>query len=162
MSSRLPRLPPDLHHVSHLESLHPTGRRHSSTTYVMLSQLRSPPVSVVHSGLYSTRLVIRTFPRLECDQYRGGLPSHWNQGINVTGQLPIRHKYTLMFTFVREIIATILLHFTGLPDTCWPFAFPTFTLGTVIVYANSTVAVFSYTTLALPVPWVHHLTAPFN
>ncbi|KIM21443.1 hypothetical protein M408DRAFT_333459 [Serendipita vermifera MAFF 305830] len=68
----------------------------------------------------------------------------------ITGRLPtyFAHKYILLFGLGIAIIATILQPFGDSPDTYWPFVFPAFLLGTsgmMIVYANSSIAIFSYT-----------------
>lgn len=69
---------------------------------------------------------------------------------NVTGRFPrwFPHKYIILGGLLLGIIATILLPFANSPSTYWPIVFPAFTLGTVglmIVYANSSIAIFSYT-----------------
>ena len=69
---------------------------------------------------------------------------------NITGRFPnwFPHKYILLAGLGLSIIATILLPFADSPDTYWRFSFPAFTLGTIgmmIVYANSSIAIFSYT-----------------
>jgi MFS family permease len=68
----------------------------------------------------------------------------------VTGRLPtwFAHKYIILAGLFLAIVATILLPFADSPSTYWPFIFPAFTLGTIgcmIVYANSSIAIFSYT-----------------
>lgn len=69
---------------------------------------------------------------------------------NFTGRFPkwFPHKYILLAGLTLAIISTILLPFADSPDTYWRFTFPAFTLGTIgmmIVYANSSIAIFSYT-----------------
>lgn len=69
---------------------------------------------------------------------------------NFTGRLPtyFAHKYILLAGLGLAIIATVLLPFADSPSQYWPFAFPAFVLGTVgmmVVYANSSIAIFSYT-----------------
>jgi len=69
---------------------------------------------------------------------------------NVTGRLPkwFAHKYIILAGLVLAIIATILLPFADAPWTYWPLVFPAFTLGTMgamIIFANSSIAIFSYT-----------------
>lgn len=68
----------------------------------------------------------------------------------ITGRLPrwFPHKYILLGGLFLGIVATILLPFADAPSTYWPFVFPAFTLGTIglmIIYANSSIAIFSYT-----------------
>ena len=68
----------------------------------------------------------------------------------VTGRLPkyFAHKHIILLGRVLSIVATILQPFGDSPDTYWPFVFPAFLLGTIgvmIVYANSSIAIFSYT-----------------
>jgi MFS family permease len=69
---------------------------------------------------------------------------------NVTGRLPswFAHKYILIAGLFLTVVATILLPFADAPSTYWPLVFPAFTLGTMgamIVFANSSIAIFSYT-----------------
>jgi MFS family permease len=69
---------------------------------------------------------------------------------NFTGRLPtwFAHKYILLVALFLTVVATVLLPFSDAPDRYWPFAFPAFLLGTVgmmIVFANSSIAIFSYT-----------------
>jgi MFS family permease len=68
----------------------------------------------------------------------------------VTGRLPtwFAHKYIILTGLLLAVVATILLPFADSPSTYWPFIFPAFTLGTIgsmIIYANSSIAIFSYT-----------------
>ncbi|KIM20674.1 hypothetical protein M408DRAFT_81618 [Serendipita vermifera MAFF 305830] len=68
----------------------------------------------------------------------------------ITGRLPtyFAHKHILTFGLIITIIAIILLPFGDAPDAYWPFIFPAFCLGTsgmVIIYSNSSIAIFSYT-----------------
>ena len=68
----------------------------------------------------------------------------------VTGQLPKKfaHKWIILADLFLTIIATILLHFADAPSTYWPFALPAFTLGSIgsmIIFFNSCIAIFSYT-----------------
>jgi predicted MFS family arabinose efflux permease len=69
---------------------------------------------------------------------------------NVTGRFPnwFPHKYILLFALLLSIIATILIPFGDSPSKYWRFDFPAFTLGTIgmmMIYANSSIAIFSYT-----------------
>lgn len=69
---------------------------------------------------------------------------------NITGRLPnwFAHKYIILVGLFLSVVATILLPFADAPSTYWPFVFPAFTLGTIgmmIIYANSSIAIFSYT-----------------
>ena len=68
----------------------------------------------------------------------------------ICGYLPtyFAPKRIILFGIAITIVATILLPFGDSPDTYWPFSFPAFILGTVgqiIVYSNSSIAIFSYT-----------------
>ncbi|KIM20680.1 hypothetical protein M408DRAFT_333858 [Serendipita vermifera MAFF 305830] len=68
----------------------------------------------------------------------------------IIGRLPtyFAHKHILMFGLIITIMATILLPFGDAPGAYWPFIFPAFCLGTsgmVIIYSNSSIAIFSYT-----------------
>ncbi|KIM22391.1 hypothetical protein M408DRAFT_79117, partial [Serendipita vermifera MAFF 305830] len=67
-----------------------------------------------------------------------------------TGRLPpyFTHKHILMFGSIITTIVTGFLPFGDAPNTYWPFAFQAFCIGTpgmVIVYSNSPITVFSYT-----------------
>jgi MFS family permease len=69
---------------------------------------------------------------------------------NFTGRFPnyFPHKYILLAGIVLSIIATVLLPFGDSPSRYWRFDFPAFTLGTIgmmILFANSSIAIFSYT-----------------
>ncbi|KIM33566.1 hypothetical protein M408DRAFT_61189 [Serendipita vermifera MAFF 305830] len=69
---------------------------------------------------------------------------------NVTGRLPnwFAHKYILLAGLFLTVVATVLLPFADAPSTYWPLVFPAFTLGTMgamIIFANSSIAIFSYT-----------------
>ncbi|KAG8822326.1 hypothetical protein FRC17_009594 [Serendipita sp. 399] len=58
------------------------------------------------------------------------------------------HKYILLFALMLSTIATILLPFADAPDTYWRFGFTAFLIGSVgmmMVYANSSIAIFYYT-----------------
>jgi len=60
----------------------------------------------------------------------------------------IAHKWIILAGLFLTIVATILLPFADAPSTYWPFVFPAFILGSMgsmIVYANSSIAIFSYT-----------------
>jgi predicted MFS family arabinose efflux permease len=69
---------------------------------------------------------------------------------NFTGRFPnyFPHKYILLAGLVLSIIATVLLPFGDSPSRYWRLDFPAFTLGTIgmmILFANSSIAIFSYT-----------------
>jgi MFS family permease len=67
-----------------------------------------------------------------------------------TGQFPkwFPHKYILLVAVVFTIAATALAPFGDSPDRYWRFMFPSFvlgTFGTMVIFANSSIAIFSYT-----------------
>ncbi|KAG8750828.1 hypothetical protein FRC14_000185 [Serendipita sp. 396] len=69
---------------------------------------------------------------------------------NFTGRLPsyFSHRVILISGLLLSIVATILLPFADSPDMYWPIVFPAFTLGTVgmmVIFANSSIAIFAYT-----------------
>ena len=58
------------------------------------------------------------------------------------------HKWIILAGLSLSIIATILLPFADAPSTYWSFSFPAFiigSIGTMIIFANSSIAIFSYT-----------------
>ncbi|KAG8820920.1 hypothetical protein FRC17_009983 [Serendipita sp. 399] len=72
----------------------------------------------------------------------------------VTGQLPryLPHKYILLIGLLLSVVATVLLPFADAPSTYWPFAFPAFIIGSVgmmILFAGSSIAIFHYTPLSV-------------
>ncbi|KAG8811941.1 hypothetical protein FRC19_003486 [Serendipita sp. 401] len=67
-----------------------------------------------------------------------------------TGHFPkyLPHKYIIFIGLSITIVATILLPFADAPTTYWRFAFPSFLIGSVgmmIVFAGSSIAIFHYT-----------------
>ncbi|KAG8839989.1 hypothetical protein FRB91_006637 [Serendipita sp. 411] len=67
-----------------------------------------------------------------------------------TGRFPkyLPHKYILLIGLALSVIATILLPFADAPNTYWRFGFTAFligSLGMMVVYANSSIAIFHYT-----------------
>ena len=69
---------------------------------------------------------------------------------NFTGRFPnwFAHKYILLGGLFLAMVATILLPFADAPSTYWPLVFPAFMLGTMgsmILFANSSIAIFHYT-----------------
>jgi hypothetical protein len=68
----------------------------------------------------------------------------------VAGRLPqfIAHKWILLTAVMLAIIATILLPFGDSPSNYWRFDFPAFIIGSIammVVFLNSSIALFSYT-----------------
>lgn len=69
---------------------------------------------------------------------------------NVTGYLPrwLAHKQIILAGLFMAIIASILLPFAAAPWTYWTIVFPAQVLGgggLIIVFVNSSIALFSYT-----------------
>lgn len=68
----------------------------------------------------------------------------------LTGYLPrwFPHKYIILGGLSLAIIGTVLLPFADAPPRYWQFVFPALVIGTIglmIIYANSFIAVFAYT-----------------
>lgn len=68
----------------------------------------------------------------------------------ITGRLPhwFAHKYILLAGLLLSVIATILLPFGDSPAKYWRYDFPAFIIGSIgmmIIFANSSIAIFSYT-----------------
>lgn len=70
--------------------------------------------------------------------------------VGLIGYLPkwLPHKYIILGGLTLSIVATILLPFGDSPSRYWRFDFPAqiiSTIGMMIIYANSNIAIFAYT-----------------